>query len=123
MENQQESEMTYESRLAKWERLNSIYLRAYSLAFWGPIFLQCAGVSPTLNPFWEPGQWGWGLLPGTFGLLFGIHHFSKPLPSRPALAGDGDKRKRNLVAAIYTVIPLALLVRSLANLLGLVTPF
>jgi hypothetical protein len=115
MENQQESEMTYEGRLAKWERVRTVISWLFILTVMLPEFLGLLGVLPT-SP-----EWLFTGLMGIFVTSLGIHGFCKPLPSGPD-AGDGDKRKRNLAALFFTIGGPFLLVLAVVKFLRMTPP-
>ena len=112
MENQQGSEMTYEARLAKWQRVRTAMSASLIPAV---IFLSLLGVVPKFP------DWLFSGLMGIFATSHGIHGFCKPLPSGPD-AGDGDKRKRNLVALFFTICGLFMLVVAVERFLRMTPP-
>jgi hypothetical protein len=115
MENQQGIEMTYESRLAKWERVRTAICALLILTVIFPECLSLLGVLPRFP------EWLFTGLMGIFATSCGIHGFCKPLPSGPD-AGDGDKRKRNLVALFFTIGGLFMLVLAVVRFLRITPP-
>ena len=109
MENQQGSEMTYEARLAKWQRVRTAMSASLIPAV---IFLSLLGVVPRFP------DWLFSGLMGIFATSYGVHGFCKPLPSGSD-AGSGDKKKRNLFAAALTIAGLVQLTQAVMLFLEL----
>ena len=107
--------MTYEGRLAKWERVRTAICALLILAVMFPECLSLLGVLPRFP------EWLFTGLMGIFMTSFGIHGFCKPLPSGPD-AADGDKRKKNLVALFFTIGGLFMLVLAVVKFLRMTPP-
>ena len=115
MENQEGSEMTNEGRLTKWQRVRTAMSASLILAVIFPECLSLLGVVPRFP------DWLFSGLMGIFVTSYGIHGFCKPLPSGPD-AGDGDKRKRNLVALFFTIGGFFMLVLAVVRFLRMTPP-
>ena len=112
-ENQEGSEMTYEDRLAKWQRTDTLVSIFVVLTVLLPTFLWWVGILPVVFP-----EWFRHLCLATWFLSMGFHRCFKPISSGTDVE-TATKKKRKLVAAFYINVGLAGLSMSLAELLEL----